>query len=400
MRNYLVLLLFVQFSIVTTFAQKNKYKGVPGTVISYRDADGGQYIGSPGICILPDGNYIATHDLFGKKSTEHIRADSKVYLSENKGKSWKEVADLDGQFWSKPFVHRGVLYILGTEKHHGNVIIRKSVDGGKNWTIPIDSKSGLLMKGQFHCAPTPIISHNGYLWRAMERADGKIKKWGLRYGTFMMSVKEDADLLDAANWRQTNTLPYDSTYLNGNFGAWIEGNAVVTPENIIVNVLRVHNANDKYTERAAIVNISADGLTSTFDKENGFIKFPGGSKKFSIRYDSLTNNYLAIVNYVPKEYRGKDQLDRIRNTQALVSSKDLKTWTVHKVLLHHPDTKKHGFNYIDWDFDGKDIVYVSRTAYDFEEKSANNYHDANFLTFHRLSKYQKVLKHTLEIITQ
>lgn len=382
-------------------AQKSNYKNIPGVVVvTYRDADEGQYIGSPGICILPNGNYIATHDLFGKKSTEFTSAISKVYLSENKGKLWKEIATLEGQFWSKPFVFKSVLYILGTDKHHGNVVIRKSMDGGFNWTKPTDSKSGLLIEGEFHCAPMPLVSHNGYLWRAMERADGEIKKWGLRYSTFMMSVKEDADLLNAENWRHTNSLPYDSTYLNGNFGAWIEGNAVLTPEKKIVNLLRVHNPKDKENEYAAIVNVSDDGRISAFDKEKDFIKFPGGSKKFTIKFDEKAQRYLAIVNYVPKEYRGKIQLDRIRNTQALVSSTDLRNWVVHDILLQHPDTKKHGFNYIDWEFDGKDIVFVSRTAYDFGSKSAKNYHDANFLTFHRLKNYRKLLKKNLDSISQ
>lgn len=398
MKFFVIILAFVQCLSFSVLAQKNKYKDIPGTVISYRDADGGQYIGSPGICILPNGNYIATHDLFGKKSTEHKRAVSQVYLSKNKGKSWQEIATLDGQFWSKPFVHKGLLYILGTDKHHGNVIIKKSVDGGYTWTKPVDSKSGLLLEGEFHCAPMPLVSHNGYLWRSMERADGKIKKWGLRYGTFMMSVKDGADLLNAENWRHSNSLPYDSTYLNRNFGAWIEGNAVVTPEKKIVNILRVHNPKDTYNESAAIVNISADGLIATFDMDNGFIKFPGGSKKFTMKFDEKTQRYLAIVNYVPKEYRGKIQLDRVRNTQALASSKNLKTWTVHKILLQHEDTEKHGFNYIDWEFDGENIVYVSRTAYNFGNKSAKNYHDANFLTFHKLKKYKKALKSNLEDI--
>ncbi len=382
------------------FAQKSTYKNVPGTVIAYRDAAGGQYIGSPGITILPNGNYIATHDLFGKQSTEFSSAVSKVYLSSNRGKSWKEITTLDGQFWSKPFVHNKELYILGTDKHHGNVVIKKSTDGGYTWTKPIDSKSGLLLEGEFHCAPMPIVSHNGYLWRAMERADGEIKKWGFRYGTFMMSIKDNADLLDASSWRSSNSLPYDSTYLKGDFGAWIEGNAVVTPEKKIVNILRVHNPKDKENEYAAIVNVSNDGLKSSFDKDRGFIKFPGGGKKFSIRYDEKTQRYLAIANYVPKEYRAKVQLDRVRNTQALVSSADLKTWTVHQILLQHPDTKKHGFNYIDWEFDGKDIIYVSRTAYDFGDKSARNYHDANFLTFHRLKGYKKSLKKSIDSIVQ
>lgn len=387
-------------TVFTVFSQKVNYKSIPGVVITYQDADGGQYVGSPGICILPNGNYIATHDLFGKKSTEFTSAISKIYTSENKGKSWKEIAVLDGQFWSKPFVHNNALYILGTDKHHGNVVIRKSTDGGYNWTKPVNSKSGLLMEGEFHCAPMPLVSHNGYLWRAMERADGEIKKWGFRYGTFMMSIKENTDLLDAVNWRHTNNLPYDSTYLNGDFGAWIEGNAVLTPEKKIVNILRVHNPKDKFNESAAIVKISDDGLTSTFDKENGFIKFPGGGKKFTIKYDEKSRKYLAIVNYVPEEFRGKVQLDKIRNTQALASSTDLKTWTIHQILLQHADTKKHGFNYVDWEFDGKDIIYVSRTAYDFGDKSARNYHDANFLTFHRLKKYHKSFKKSIDVITQ
>lgn len=398
--RFLLSIVILTGTVLSVFSQKPDYKNIPGTVITYCDADGGQYIGSPGICILPNGNYLATHDLFGKKSTEFTSAISKVYLSQNKGKSWKEVATLDGQFWSKPFVHRNVLYILGTDKHHGNVVIKKSTDGGYTWTKPIDSKSGLLLEGEFHCAPMPIVSHNGYLWRAMERADGEIKKWGFRYGTFMMSIKEDANLLDAANWRATNNLPYDSTYLQGNFGAWIEGNAVVTPENKVVNILRIHNPKDKENEWAAVVKVSDDGLVSSFDKDQDFIKFPGGGKKFSIRFDEKTKRYLTIANYVPKEYRGKVQLDRVRNTQALVSSADLKNWTVHKILLQHPDTKKHGFNYIDWEFDGKNIIYVSRTAYDFGDKSARNYHDANFLTFHRLKSYKKSLKKSIDLIIQ
>ncbi|WP_017257136.1 sialidase family protein [Pedobacter arcticus] len=384
----------------SVFAQQVKYNGVPGVVINYQDVETQQYIGSPGICILPNGDYIATHDLFGKGSTEFSSAVSKVFLSKNKGKSWKQIAVLDGQFWSKPFVHGNNLYIMGTDKHHGNVVIKKSTDGGYTWTKPVDGKSGLLMEGEFHCAPMPVISSNGYLWRAMERADGEIKKWGFRYGTFMMSIKDDADLLNATNWRHTNTLPYDSTYLNGDFGAWIEGNAVLTNDNNIVNILRVHNPKDKNNEWAAVVNISPDGLKSSFNKENGFIKFPGGGKKFSIRFDEKTQRYLAIVNYVPKEFRGTVQLDRVRNTQAFVSSKDLKTWYVHEILLQHPDIKKHGFNYVDWEFNGENIIYVSRTAYDFKDRSAKNYHDANFLTFHKIKNYKKLFKKSIDVITQ
>ena len=78
----------------------------------------------------------------------------------------------------------------------------------------------------------------------------------------------------------------------------------------------------------------------------------------------------------------------VRNTLVIKSSPDLKQWTVHKILLYHPDVIKHGFQYVDWQFDGRDIIYLSRTAYDDKFGGANNYHDANYLTFHRIKNYK------------
>ncbi len=42
-----------------------------------------------------------------------------------------------------------------------------------------------------------------------------------------------------------------------------------------------------------------------------------------------------------------------------------------------------GFQYVDWLFDGNDIIAVSRTAFN----GARNYHDANHLTFHRVRDF-------------
>jgi hypothetical protein len=38
---------------------------VPGLVIDHLPASSGTYVGSPSIAVLPGGDYVASHDLFG-----------------------------------------------------------------------------------------------------------------------------------------------------------------------------------------------------------------------------------------------------------------------------------------------------------------------------------------------
>ena len=374
-------------------AQPAPPSDIPGVVVAHSPGSSGIYLGSPSICKLLNGDYVASHDLFGPKSTEHQRAISRVYKSTDKGKSWRQIAEINGQFWSKLFVHRNSLYIFGTDKHHGNTIIRKSTDGGVSWTEPTDGSNGLLHRGEYHCAPMPLIEHKGRLWRAMEDAMGPVPGWGKRYGSFMMSIPVEADLMNAANWTSSNVMRYDSTYLGGAFGGWIEGNAVVAPDGNVVNMLRAdYRVNGD--EKAAIIQISPDGKTASFDRNTGFIDFPGGCKKFSIRYDPTTRRYWTLTNFVPKEFKGSNP-ERTRNTQALCSSTDLRTWTVHHVILQHPDVSKHGFQYVDWMVEGNDIIAVSRTAWDDETGGAHRQHDANFMTFHRVKDFRKLSRETI-----
>ena len=391
MKIAFILISLLSISFMAAARQFDDSK-VPGVVIAYSPASSGKYIGSPSLAILPNGDYVASHDFFGPESNEHVSATSKIYTSTNKGKSWKEISVIEGAFWSKLFVHQGKLYFLGTDRHHGNTIIRKSTDKGMTWTDPVDSSSGLLLAGEYHCAPMPVIEYDGRIWRGMESAMGPVKKWGKRYGAFMLSAPIDADLLDADSWTSSNILYYDSTYLDGNFGGWLEGNAVVDRQGQLWDMLRV---DDRSTleEKAARVKISPDGKTASFDPVPGFINFPGGSKKFTIRYDESSELYWTIANVIPeaiKEVNDGKNPAGFRNTQALFSSPDLIKWEQKKVLLQHPDAAKHGFQYVDWLFDGKDILFLSRTAYEDGVGGAHNNHDANFLSFHRIKRFRKL----------
>ncbi len=369
----------------TTDASPQAPAQVPGVVIDHSPKSSGIYIGSPSIAILPGGDYVASHDEFGPKSTERQRAITRVFRSSDKGKTWTHAGDILGQFWSNLFVHRGDLYILGAYSHYGNAVIRKSKDGGRTWTEPKDAASGLLFSGRYHCAPMPVVEHAGRLWRAMEDTTNP-RRWGLPFRAMMLSAPSGADLLRAESWTCTNPVAGNPAWLDGTFNGWLEGNAVVTPEGRIVDVLRVDCPSGG---KAAIVDVSASGREATFDPATGFVDFPGGAKKFTIRYDAESKRYWSLANFIPPKHRGP-RAGGVRNTLALTSSADLHRWTVNGILLYHPDVIRHGFQYPDWQFDGEDIIAAVRTAYDDGLGGAHNAHDANYLTFHRVRAFRRL----------
>jgi hypothetical protein len=84
-------------------------------------------------------------------------------------------------------------------------------------------------------------------------------------------------------------------------------------------------------------------------------------------------------------------VERTRNTLALVASADLHRWTIRSVVLHHPDVNFHAFQYVDFQFDGNDMIALSRTAYDDGLGGAHSQHDSNLITFHRFKGFRDLM---------
>ena len=83
-----------------------------------------------------------------------------------------------------------------------------------------------------------------------------------------------------------------------------------------------------------------------------------------------------------------------RNVLSLFTSVDLIHWELCKTLIEDDSAlsweesiEQVAFQYPDWQFDGDDIIYVLRTAYG----GAADYHDANRITFHRLTNFRDFL---------
>ena len=359
---------------------------VPGVVIDHCPASSGRYLGSPSIVILPDGKYLVSHDFFGPKSGCTKSGVTEIFCSTNRGATWSRIAGLSPSFWNNLFVHGGAVYAIGTTKEYGQIVVRRSRDNGRTWTEPDSPATGQLTSvGHWHTAPVPVVEHAGKVWRAFENADHGTE-WGRRFCAGMLSAPADSDLLNATNWTFSNFLPGQPQWLAGDFGGWLEGNAVVTPAGKIVDLLRcdVHTPQ----ERVALVRISDDGKTASFDPDNNFVDFPGGAKKFTVRFDSQSKLYWALANVVAEPDRS-NLPGTIRNTLALTCSPDLVHWKICREVLHHEQPDKFGFQYADWQFSGDDLVAVVRTAFSDAAGGAHTYHDANYLTFHRLENFRR-----------
>lgn len=359
----------------------------PGTVINHLPAKERCYLGSPSLAVLPNGSYVATHDIFGPGSRS---TDTLVFGSDDAGASWQRLGRVSGQCWSSLFQHGEALYLLGTTHQYGAVAIRRSIDGGRSWTAARDGTNGILLDdGHFHTAPTPTVVHDGRVWHAMEDNDG-VGAVGAYLRPFVMSAPADADLLDAAVWTSTNRLEREEGWFDGRFTKWSEGNVVIGPDGSLVNVLRV-NTSDVREEQAAVVDVASNAGTVSFESTRGFISFPGGGKKFTIRFDEISGRYWTLANCVLDPTETALGFGA-RNTLGLLSASDPRgPWEVHHILLSHPSDVDHAFQYADWLVVNDDIIFVSRTAYDDGWGGSHNYHDTNFVTFHVLEDFRRAV---------
>jgi acetyl esterase/lipase len=352
--------------------------GELGVVIDHSAASTKRYVGSPSLAVLPDGSYVASHDIFGPGSEY---SNTVVFVSKDKGETWEQIAELKGQFWSSLFFSKDALWIMGASREYGSAIIRRSVDGGRTWTSPDSLTSGLFFEeGEYHTAPMPVVFHNDRIWRAMEDRNPP-EKWGVNFRAFVMSAPIESDWLNPKSWTSTNRLRFDQ---DDPGRAWLEGNVVVGPDGELFNILRLAHEDGG---KAALLNISKDGKTISKDSDDPFIDFPGGSKKFSIRKDERTGKYFALTNWIhPFDAGGNPE--RTRNTVGLISSRNLRDWKLDSVVLRDPDVAKTAHQYIDWLIEGEDIVLVSRTAYPDGLGGAHRGHDANYMTFHRIDNFR------------
>jgi hypothetical protein len=155
----------------------------------------------------------------------------------------------------------------------------------------------------------------------------------------------------------------------------IEGTLVVDPEGKLLNIMRF----GKYG-KAMMYRVNEKDPHAPLSYER-LMDFPANLSKFMIKYDEQTGRYFSVATRLYDPERPK-----ARNLLSLMTSVDLVTWEVACDLydFRDRDHKLTGLQYVDFEFDGEDLIYLCRTAIN----GANTYHNSNYITFHRVEKFR------------
>jgi hypothetical protein len=389
-RNLFVFIMLLAAAVLPSTVLGQTLADVPGEVVYWRISPSSRfwpaanriYTTSPSIVKLPNGNYVIAFNLFGDSLSPAADASGTTYLyrSSDQGQTWVNLTPspmMDMKRGSL-FVYNNVLYFWGYTAAPGQIVIRKSTDNGSTWTTPNSATDGLLNTGTQHGTPHNPVIHNGRLWTAVT-------------GKRVMSVSTTRDFLDASRWAGPSSAANTD---NGPLGAGLtitEAQIVASPAQGVVVLPKIENY--PYT-----VLIRATGNQTVANPTDAdWVDLPGGDKKFGAAYDLVSGKFYILSNPVlPTHYGYSEPWNLIRNTAAMLSSKDLVHWDVEQLFLYSPNIGYEGFQYLNFDFDGNDLIIASRTAFDItDEPGVDNRpprgHDSNLITFHRIPNFRNAV---------
>lgn len=359
-----------------------------GTVVNYLHPDdkayvfSGQYLCSPSLLKHPDGYLLSSMDIYGDDSPQNLTI---IFRSDDDGKSWHHLTELMPCFWGEMFMHNGDIYMVSCSTEGGDILIGKSSDGGKTFSAPVALLRGSNCKQGMsggHKSPMRAFVHNGRIYIAAEWGSW-VKDKGYYHAAMVMSCDINDDLLIAENWSFSEPKIFEKSALELMDvelpASTIEGSIVLAPDGKLLNVMR-------FSKRGYAIKYEIDQKNpETQLKYDGLIKPNVGESKFEIQYDSVSNRYYTIASHM---YEGSDNWGR--NLLCLISSPDLENWEVLDTIIdyRHEDWQKFGFQYVDFLFDGDDIIFLCRTAMN----NAHTFHDTNYQTFHRIENFRELVK--------
>ena len=355
-----------------------------GTTVNYLHPDdetyvfSGRYLCSPSLVRHPDGYLLASMDLFEGGKPQNLTL---IFRSDDDGESWHYVSELMPCFWGKMFIHKGELYMLSVSTEYGDLLIGKSIDGGKTFSAPVCLLRGSNGKGGnsgVHKNPQNMVIYNGRLYASLE--------WGswqspCSHAAMVMSCDVNDDLLDPASWsfskprKFAHFAPEVSEQPMSAFT--IEGTLAEDPNGRLVNMMRF-----QMFGKALVYQVDCEDHDAPLSYLR-LMDFPANYSKFMIKKDEVSGYYYSVGTRV-----NDWSTPHMRNLLSLLRSRDLESWEIVCDLLDYTHMPKNdiGFQYVDFEMEGDDLIYLCRTAIN----GAHNFNDANYQTFHRIKNFRNL----------
>lgn len=361
---------------------------IKGTVVTYLHPEdkvyafSGSYLSSPSIVRCKNGDLLASTDIFGSFTPNNLTL---IYRSQDNGKTWQYSCELFPCFWGKLFEHRGDIYMFANSNEYGDLIIGRSRDNGHSFEQPVVlfRSSCSRKEGGLHKNVVPIVEHHGRLWTSIEY--GTWEKGG-KFHYMLLSCDADGDLCDPQSWCLTEPLVYDHNWQGAAVGLTrgaIEGNTVVSPDDRLLCMMRYEIAKCEPAYGLVLMLEADSDKPEQAMKFDSFVQFTGNKSKFIVSRDPVGGRYYAIANQIRSA-----ECANHRNLLSLYVSEDLYSWRVACDLIDYTDRdpRKVGAQYVDFIFDGDDILYLCREGY----AGAHSFHDSNYLTCRRINHFRSL----------
>lgn len=328
-------------------------------------------VNNPAIHILSDGSYIATQ-------TASVKSGF-VYKSTDHGGTWIRISDGLRQTYCAVYEIGGALYSLGCDAVSGNLAIQKSSDGGYNWSSNTVLFSASETEDGYHGGSSPFVEKDGRLYRAMGDRGGS-GTWSI----LLMSMALTDDPCDPASWTMSNKLYWNPSWLSVSSTRWEEPALIRKADGSLAIIARIDGTADK--EYAALIDVNSDTSIS-FSR---VYSMPGAAKRMTIAYDATSGKYWSLVSPFYANTRTLYGLSptQNRNSLVLISSTDLVNWTRERTCIYSDNAFNNSYHYIDWRFDGNDLVSVFRCSADESRGLPLSYHDSNAFGYFRVKNFR------------
>lgn len=341
---------------------------------------------SPGILAVGETIYTSVEHCQVRDGDE-LNSKTVIRKSTDGGETWEVTHEVERLKWASMFLVGEDIYIVGFLKDaktwSGGMWIGQIVDDGNSKT----TETVKLFK----------------LWDDVSAIFEPLVVDGILYlplDTTVASISVEHDLTVPENWTRTQdseTLISRSWFQNltgktlDDLGTaeCLEGNIVRGKDGKIYVIYRIES--QPHGNYAVMLEVSEDRTRLNLLPDNGsLLDLPTTVSRFVIKYDESIQKYICISNW----YLTKNAC-RARNVLGISVSDDLVVWTQVDTLLVERDMIntecscwKTAFQYVDWDFDGEDLVLAVRETVGY----SNTFHDGKYFTFYRVSNYRSLLQ--------